>query len=338
MEFDVNFLKLTFVISVFVSTTCFAQTKFESAFVRFSGENRTDDMYSLSAMTTQEFIGEAGQGNLTQVTASGNFIQSNVPTEGHLGGQLRSTERRGSVGVDQTYEKLTSAGASIGFTGTSVLARWYSLRAGQWWNKATISTDFEYTKTNAAATVLNYLDTDGRVVVTPTNVRGDRYSLSVTWLATPRAMVLASSAMSTASNRPKSNSASIEGRYFVDETLTAIHLSAGMYEDKSQVEKNTNFGRVSAREWALQIHQHLSEQLIAAVTMRNHFETEVPRSVESSTMHRHGRAMQASLRHRFVTGPLTDSVPEVYLFTGQYRSIDAKKQTNHFGFGGVYVL
>ena len=333
-----NSLKIIFVLSVFASTTSFAQTKFESAFVRFSGDNRTEDMYSVSAVTTQEVLGEAGQGNLTQVTGSGNFIQSNVPAAGYAGGQIRSTERRGSLGVDQTYEKLTSAGASIGFTGTSVLARWYSIRAGQWWNKATISTDFEFTKTNASAVPKRFLDTDGRVVVTPDNLRGDRYSLSITWLATTRAMVLARSIVSTASNRPKSNAGSIEGRYFVDQTLTAIHLLGGMYEDKSQVEKNTDFGRISAREWELQVHQHLSEKLIASLTLRNHFETEVPRSVETSTIHRHGQATQGSLRHRFVTGPITDSVSEVYIFTGRYRSIDTKKQTNHFGFGGVYVL
>lgn len=329
--------RLLLVVSLLASNTSFAQTKLESAFARFSGERRTDDMYSVSAVTTQELMGEPGQGNLTQVTGSGTFIQSNVPAL-HGVGQDRTMERRGSLGVDQTYEKLTTAGVSVGYMSTSNLSRWYALRVGQWWNKATISTDFEYTKTNAKATAQDFLDTDGYRIVTPTSVRGDRYSLSMTWLATTRAMLVAGASSTTSSNRPKSLAGAIEGRYFVDQTLTAIHLSGGMYDDKSQVEKNTNFGRVSAREWELQVHQHLCEKLIGTVTLRNHFETEVPRSPATATVHRHGRATQARLRYRFVTGPVTDSVPELYIFTGQYRSVDTKKQVNHLGLGGVYVM
>ena len=84
-----NGLFQTLIFSVFISTSSFAQTKLESAMVEFSAQDRTDAMYSVSAVTTHDFIGEAGQGNLTQVTGSGTFIKSNVPAV-HGGGHVRT--------------------------------------------------------------------------------------------------------------------------------------------------------------------------------------------------------------------------------------------------------
>jgi hypothetical protein len=332
-----NLFQLAFIFAAVSPPALLAQTKFESAFVRFSGENRIDDMYAASAVTTQELVGEAGQGNLTQVTGSGTFIMSNAPRSDGVG-QERVLERRGSLGVDQTFEKLSTAGVSYGYTGTKTLSRWYALRAGQWWNKATISTDFEYTKTDADVTSRSYEDTDGYRVVTPSRTLGDRYSLALTWLATTRAIFMASMATSMTSNRPTSNAATVEGRYFFDPTLTALHLIAGGYIDRGPVKKTTDYGRISAREWEAQIHQHLSYQIIGTVSLRNHYETEIPRSPDSTTIHRHSRATQARLRNRFVTGPVTDQVSELYIFTGQYHSVDADKNVNHIGLGGIYVL
>jgi hypothetical protein len=317
--------------------TSYAQTTVESAFVRFQGADLTDDLFAVAASTTAEIIGEPGQGNLTGAQMSGTFIKSNAPNEKKTA-QVTSLERRASVSLTQTFDKLTSAGVTYGYTSSSYLSRWYSLKVGQWWNKATISTDLEYTKTDANRAVIDRQDTDFARIWTPSNVRGDKYTLSLTWLATTHAMILGSIATNRASDRPTANAGSIEGRYFFDATLTAVHLKGGFYDDTAATGVSTDYGRISSREWEAQVHQHLNDQFIATVALREHFETESPRADTNPVIHRHSRATQVRLRDRFVTGPVTDQVSEIYVFAGQYGSFDQMKTINHFGLGGIYVL
>jgi hypothetical protein len=212
------------------------------------------------------------------------------------------------------------------------------VRVGQWWNKATLLTEVEGFRNNSDQAARSYLDTDGRRVLTPDRVQGNRYSLNVTWLASPQAMVMGSIAKITAVNRPEANSASLEGRYFISSTLTGVHFKIGAYEDTGNVSLKTDYGRISAREWESQLHQHLNDQFILALVFRDHFERELPRSVESFSVDRHSRMIQSRLRYRFVDGPVTDMVPELYFFVGQYQSFDAKVIINHAGMGGSYVL
>ena len=320
-----------------IAETSNAQTTVESAYVRFKGADMTNDIFAVAASTTSEICGEPGLGNITGVQMSGTFIKSSAPNEKKTA-QVTSLDRRGSIGLSQTFDKLTSASATYGYTATSYLSRWYAIKVGQWWNKATISTDLGYTKTDANRAVVDHYDTDFARVNTPSNVKGDKYTLSLTWLATTHAMVLGSLSTNKAPDRPTANAETIEGRYFFDATLTAIHLIGGFYDDTAATKLTTDYGRVSSREWEAQIHQHLNDQFIATVALRDHFETETPRADTSPVIHRHSRATQIRLRDRFVTGPVTDQVSEIYVFTGQYGSFDQKQTINHFGLGGIYVL
>lgn len=315
----------------------------ELAGVRFQGQDRFDNLVAASKSITGEFFGESGQGNLTQLQASGTFIKSGRPAE-YSKAQDISYERRASLGVTQTLGQLSSVGVSAGYTSQTTeksknsLSRWYSVRVGQWWNKATLLTELEGLRNNSDQSARSYLDTDGQRVLTPDRVQGNRYSLNVTWLASPQSMVMGSVAKITAVNRPEANSGSLEGRYFIASTLTGIHLKVAAYEDTANVSRKTDYGRISAREWESQLHQHLNDQFILALVFRDHFERELPRSVESFSVDRHSRMIQSRLRYRFVDGPVTDMVPELYFFVGQYQSFDAKVIINHAGMGGSYVL
>lgn len=315
----------------------------EVACVRFQGQDRFDNLFAASKSITTELFGESGQGNLTQLQASGTFIKSGAPAE-YSESQDISYERRASLGVTQTLGQLSSLGISTGYTSQTTetsknsLSRWYSVRVGQWWNKATLLTEVEGFRNNSHQSARSYLDTDGRRVLTPDRVQGNRYSLNVTWLASPQAMVMGSIAKITSVNRPEANAASLEGRYFISSTLTGVHLKVGAYEDTSDVSLKTDYGRISAREWETQLHQHLSDRFILAAVFRDHFEREKPRSIESQSVSRHSRMIQSRLRYRFVDGPVTDMVPELYFFVGQYQSFDAKVIINHAGMGGSYVL
>jgi len=334
---------LIITMSALTATTAIAETRAESVFVHFYGQKRFDDVFGLALNHTSEMFGEEGQGNLTQVQASGTFIRSGAPSS-YGPEDVISFERRASLGVTQTFSQLTSAGVSYGYTTTTMSnskknqSRWYAAHASQWWNKATILTDLELMKTHAARVSRDYLDTDGVRVLTPSQTSGNRYTLSLTWLATPQAMLLASVSKTYADDRPSANAETIEGRYFFDSTLTALHLKAGLYNDTAQVTKQTDYGQIIAREWESQIHQHLNEKVIASAIYRDHFEMENPRSQESVDVHRHSRATQARLRYRFVTGPITDQVSEIYVFTGQYGSFDKSETISHLGLGGAYVL
>lgn len=315
----------------------------EGSYVRFQGQDRFDDMYATSFTASAEAFGESGSGNITQVAASGTFIRSGTPSTS-AESQVISLERRLSLGVSHTWPQLLSIGVNAGLTSQSdseaknTFSRYYSLRLGQWWNKATLLTEFEIARSDSRQPYKRYLDTDGRVVMTPSRVEGNRYSLSLTWLATPQAMLMASLSKTTAENRPDSLSGSLEGRYFFVSTLTAIHLKNTAYEDTSDVERQTDFGRISAREFEAQLHQHLSDHVIAAIVLRDHFEVEDPRSIEDDIMNRHSKTVQGRLRYRFVTGPVTEMVPEMYLFFGQYNALDSDSKINHVGIGGTYVL
>ena len=320
-----------------------SEARSEAAFVHFQGDRHFDNMYAASASTTGEFFGEPGGGNLTQVQASGTFIRSGSPAQ-YSNSEVISLERRASLGVTQTIAQLTSIGISSGYTSQTSseakksLSRWYSARAGQWWNKATILTELDATRTDGSQPIKDYTDTDGERVLTPVRVKGTRYTLSLTWLASPQAMALVNLSKTLADNRPDANSATIEGRYFINGSATAIHLKAAIYEDNPGITRKTDYGRIAAKEWETQLHQHLDDRWIIAGVYRDHFETEDPRSVDSKDVRRHSRMLQARLRHRFVTGPVTDTTSEVYVFGGQYQSIDSYKLVNHVGMGGVYVL
>ena len=340
--------RLTFIALIFAySSPLLAESstsiKSDSAVVLFRGDNRSDNVYAASAQTTGEYFGEQGQGNLSQIQGSLTFIESSSPSS-YGNSEVKSLERRASLGFTQTISQLTSLGISLGFTGSSnneakkQTSTWYALRASQWWNKSTILTELEALRTNGEQPSRSYLDTDGHRVLTPDKVTGNRYTLSLTWLATPNAMMLGGLSRITNDNRPQANSVTIEGRYFFNATLTAIHAKVAAYEDLAQVDTNTDFGRVSAREWEGQVHQHLTEQYILAAVLRDHYEVEDPRSEADSNKHRHSRMVQGRFRYRFVTGPVTETVPEVYVFAGQYGSFDKSQKVNHIGLGGSYVL
>ena len=319
------------------------EVRAEGAVVRFQGDKRFDDMYSVSALASGEFWGDPGQGYITQVQASGTFIKSGASSL-YSPSQVISLERRGSVGFSQTVSQLTSFGMNVGFTSQSTsesknsLSRWYAVRAGQWWNKATLLTEFEAMRTDSSMPARSYLDTDSRRVLTPDRVQGTRFSLNLTWLATPQSMLLGSASKILAANRPDAISSSLEGRYFVNATSTAIHLKAAAYEDSGEVGLVTDYGKISAREFEIQVHQHVNDQIIFALVSRDHFEQEDPRSADSDQLNRHSKMLQGRLRYRFVNGPVTDMVPELYFFVGQYNSLDSETKINHAGLGGTYVL
>ena len=334
---------LTFLAADIANAGSATETRAEGAYVRFQGDNRFHDMFSLAAVTSGEFFANPGEGHLSQIQASGTFIRSGSPAL-YTPSEVITLERRASIGLSQTFSQLSSIGLNYGYASQSTtdsknsLSRWYSIRAGHWWNKATLLTEFEALRNDSTMPARSYLDTDSRRVLTPDRVLGSRYSLNLTWLASPQSMLLGSVSKINAANRPDAISASLEGRYFLNATATAIHLKSAAYEDSSEVGLATDYGKVSAREFEIQLHQHLSDQVIAAFVSRDHFEQETPRSAESERLNRHSKMLQGRFRYRFVSGPVTEMVPEIYIFLGQYNSLDSDTKINHAGLGGTYVL
>ncbi len=314
------------------------ETVFDASATRFVGSKYKDTLATASVMHTGDHLAESGYS--TQIMAQQTLLESYGPDE--YGKDMLTLERRGSVNVDQTIDQLTTIGASYGYslaTNTGkTMNRYTSIRGGQWWNKATILTTLEVTQSGTERKVRDYTDTDGLRVLTPSHVSGKNYTLGLTWLATTYAMVMARGTLSTSSDRPVADSGSLEGRYFLSETRTAIHLKLAALNDRNGVKQNTDYGQIRGRGVEGQLHQHLSDRWIGAVVHRLHWETETPRSLESPTIDRNSSSSQLRLRWRHVTGPVTENVSEIYGFIGRYQSTESDSLIGHVGIGGKYVL
>ncbi len=313
-----------------------AQTSAEMATAQFSGTKINAQLTSVRATTAGDFFAEPGAGYLTSITLNGAVNATELPDT--YGIVSISQERRGSISLSQSVGKLTNIGVSSGYIKGAGFSRFDSLSFGQWWNKATILTDLSATMSRSERLSRDYQDTDGlRVRVAP-RTDGRTWRLGLTWLARPDFMIIGSAATTTSSDRPRANAETLEARYFINATATAIHLGADAYDDTAQVVKTTDYGRIVARTANMSIHQHLNDQWIASVAIRDHRETETPRSSDSASLTRHARELRGKIRWRQVTGPVTDDVSEVFVFAGQYVSYDQSTMVQHMGLGGKYVL
>ena len=320
------------------SSQALGETVFESSYTRFIGEKYRDNLGSVSLDYSGDHFAESGYS--TQIYGRQSFMQSFGPDA--YGKSAESLVRRSTIGFDQTIESLSTVGAAYGYSLTTGSAktenRFYFVRGGHWWNKATILTNVEITESGTDRKSRDYLDRDGFRVLVPGYVSGKIYSLGLTWLATRNCMIMARANTSTSSDRPIADSGSLEGRYFLATTLTALHLKIGAYNDRSAVAQTTDYGQIRGREIEGQIHQHLTDRWIGAFVYRLHWETEVPRAMDSPNVDRNALASQVRLRWRNVTGPVTDNVSEVYGYIGQYQSTEPDSLIRHFGIGGKYVL
>jgi hypothetical protein len=324
--------------AMFPAGSTLAETVAEAAYTRFVGDKYRDHLGAIRLQYTGDLFADSGFSTL--ISARQSFMQSFAPDS--YGNEVESYERRTSLSFDQTIDTLSSLGASFGHsltTGSSKTEnRFYSIRGGHWWNKATLLTSLEMSQSGTDRKSRDYLDSDGLRVLTSNHVAGRTYSLGLTWLASTYAMVMASANTSTSSDRPIADSGSLEGRYFISDSLTALHLKVSAYRDRAMVERTTDYGQVQGREVEGQVHQHVTERWIAAVVHRRHWETETPRAAELPSIDRKSSSSQLRLRWRHVTGPVTEHVSEVYGYLGQYQSTQADSLIRHIGFGGKYVL
>lgn len=319
-------------------TAALGEAAFESAYTQFFGRKLRADVGALNMRYTGDHLAESGYA--TQVSVRQTLVKStklDISDE-----EMKSFEQRTSIGLDQTIATLSSIGfnyshgLTTGFTRSE--NRYTTLRFGHWWNKSTLLTEVEMTRSQTNRAIRDYLDTDGVRIRTEPTVSGNTYTLGTTWLATTFAMILAKASKSMSSDRPIAHAGQIEGRLFISDTSTAVHLKLGAYNDQSKVEKTTDYGEIHARNIETQLHQHITDQWIAAVIHRRHWEIETPRSSESREISRRTDSSQVRLRWRYVTGPITDSVPEIYAYLGQYITTETQAFIRHIGLGGKYVL
>ncbi len=315
-----------------------AETVIESALSRSVGKTYSDKMGSLSLSHMGDYISESGY--TTQLSMAHNFIESVAPDA--YGQDVKSYDRRASLSVDQTIDGLSQVGATIGCNLVTSAgksnSRFYSLRLGHWWNKATLQTSFEMSQSRSEKKSREFQDTDFRLITTADRVAGRSYSLGVTWLATTYAMILARATTAVSSDRPVADFATLEGRYFISDWRTALHVKVGAYRDRNGVGRGTDYGQIRGQGVEGRLHQHLSDRWIGSLSHRRQWETETPRSNESDKIERYSSASQVRLRWRYVTGPVTENVSEVYVYLGQYKNNEEDSLTRHFGLGGKYVL
>jgi hypothetical protein len=319
-----------------LASNAHAQTIAEGVFGHFSGTQLKANMESARAMTSGDLFFDKELLMPSTFSVQGTVVETKS-TDSH-GVETKAIERRANIGYTQNFGKLTTVGFNAGYIKNSGYSRFTTVNLGQWWNKATILTDLSYSMSKSERQSRDYLDTDGLRIIVPPRVDGKTLRLGLTWLATTNLMLINSVSTTTSSDRPRANFMTAEGRYFFAPTLTALHLGMGRYYDTAQVNRSTDYGRISSDGYNVSVHQHLSDQWILSLLERDHFETEVPRSVDSQKIKRHTQEYRMKLRWRYVTGPVTEDVTEVYGFAGLYKSYLENSKINHVGIGGKYVF
>ncbi len=228
----------------------------------------------------------------------------------------------GGTGLGASFGRATGVSQGNDYKGFE--QQRVGVRASTWLRQNTLrlGLDVSQQKTNREAR--NYLDTDGVVVRTAENVKGQSVILRTTHLTTPTTIMMAEAAQTTSDGRPAAISLAGEIRQYVTKLRGAIHGGISYYSDQGDIEPTTDYGRVTANSQTVRYFQRLPKDFIASILLRRHAETEVPRSPDSQAINRAHASEVLSLRWRYVKESWTNDCSEIGIFMGRFRRSEAQ--------------
>lgn len=206
-------------------------------------------------------------------------------------------------------------------------------RVGFWLRKSTLRIGLEGSSQKTQKQAREFQDTDGYVVRVAGDVSGSTATLRLTHLTTPTTILLGNVSQTRSLGRPQAVSYGGEVRQFISATKSAVHLGLDRYQDSADVEKTTDYGKVTGTTETLRIQQRIVPlDMILSSTSRWHQETEVPRSPDSATLDRFHMSQIFAARWRYIEGAWTDESSEVGLFGGffQRREVARDFETTEF--------
>jgi hypothetical protein len=289
-------------------------------------EDNNVDSNIVSASISKTFAITEGQGWETSSTLSGTkkYILFKEPAD-LLQKQLKGKTRIEEDTVSGTITQGFGIGHTVGLlagTNKSPLSKsnFIGLRVGLWWLEETLQSVVEHRKNDLEQAVLDFVDTDGKRVITPEDLDGRNTSLTLTHFTTPSTILRSAYSYTSRSDRPAAWSASGEIRQYIETTSSAVHFAGTHYENIGEIEARTTFGSVISNTLRAEWHQKVFEKSAAALGYRYYLEKEDPRAFDAQDNQVGTDSVFASYRWRFDDVAWTADSSELSVFFNSFRA------------------
>ena len=289
-------------------------------------EDNNVDSNIISSNISKTFAVKEGQGWETSVAASGTkkYILFKEPAD-LLQKQLKGKTKIEEDTVSGTITQGFGIGNTIGILGGTnksplSKSKFVGLRLGLWWLEETLQSVLEHRKTDLEQAVLDFVDTDGKRVITPEDLDGRNTSLTLTHFTTPSTILRSAYSYTSRSDRPAAWSASGEIRQYIEATSSAVHFAGTHYENIGEIKAQTTFGSVISNTLRAEWHQKLFEKSTAALGYRYYLEKEDPRAFDAQDNQVGTDSIFASYRWRFDEVAWTADSSELSVFFNSFRA------------------
>ncbi len=284
------------------------------------------DSNVISSGLSKTFALKEGQGYETSAAISGTkkYILFKEPAD-LLQKQLKGKTKIEEDSASGTFTQGFGIGHTIGILGGTnksplSKSKFVGLRLGLWWLEETLQSVIEHRKTDLEQAVLDFVDTDGKRVITPEDLDGRNTSLTLTHFTTPSTILRSAYSFTSRSDRPAAWSASGEIRQFIEATDSAVHVAAAHYENIGEIKAKTTFGSVISNTLRAEWHQKLFEKSTGAIGYRYYLEKEDPRAFDAQDNQVGTDSVFASWRWRFDNVAWTAESSELSMFVNSFRA------------------
>lgn len=162
-------------------------------------------------------------------------------------GSNRRNTGAGSIGISQTWNKLTDTRVMGAYSSDKVMrARTGGLGISRWVWHENLQIGFDVSRTIVEAPVFEVLGADSDVVAAPPLVTSTGTSLSTKMLATPTTVTLLNWSHIEKNDRPPTNIYSGGIKQFIPFTESAVHLDVARAFNRGRVTTESTYGEVDA--------------------------------------------------------------------------------------------
>ncbi len=280
----------------------------------------------ISGGINKTFAIREGQGWESSVAASGTkkYVLFKEPAD-LLQKQLKGKTKIEEDTVSATMTQGFGIGNTVGILGGSnksplSKSKFVGLRLGLWWLEETLQSVIEHRRTDLEQTVLDFVDTDGKRVITPEDLDGINTSLTFTHFTTPSTILRSAYSFTSRSDRPAAWSASGEIRQYIEATASAIHFAGTHYENIGEIQAKTTFGSVVSNTVRAEWHQKFFESSTGAIGYRYYLENEDPRAFDAQDNQVGTDSIFASWRWRLDDVAWTADSSELSMFINSFRA------------------
>lgn len=276
---------------------------------------------------SDEEAGYRGTLQTVELAHEGNYLSAGEP--GYTSSiRLAHTADPSSTGNSLSLDQGFGGGYSVGVTGSKVSSpkdgekqRGYDStrmagRVGFWLRSMTLRVGLEGSSQKTTKEARDFDDTDGFRIRVAADATGSTATLRLTHLTTPTTILTSNMSQTRATGRPVALSYGAELRQYVVGLKAAFHIGLDRYLEQGEIERETDYGRISSHTQTFRYHQRLPKDFVLSSITRWHQENELPRSVETEDIKKRHISEVVSLKWRSVEGSWTDECSEIGVFAG----------------------